>query len=650
MQDELAITPGKAPPPPPPKLTQAPALSDRTNVITTSSRHNTNATNQSLTGPPTTRATSQSDASFPIFDRSYVKSDRWGLTGDAVKQATWEHENPDAYHANRRKRAPRTYEELQEERAESASMSISVGRDRIPQAVPSVTPMSYGETVLGGSEPWANNVVAPQLSVPTGTLISTDGNVVMDAGRRDAPRFPPGLPPPGLSPGHFPPLGLRRCETVEEEPLIRFEETEPPLIERVPPPVKEQPRVHRTMRQQAGKHNKGRGGKYNSNNKQTASRPAVLEKPSPPPPLPSKQRKDEETAHLKHGPSKTSSGLDDDTPREIPSSFQQAMQRLMPSAVTNGNKSKVLVQFGVALLADAEQLTASKAMRCADLQEQLDNLPTKHRATHFPQVLGRESVDGSYLLRLPNMLAGSASPHDGDTFLYNAWCDAGKYGIQDKRLYEINIVVPGGQQWTLTFEHDHLEGAEIAPTDHNQQSVYVHYPQRVWDAHIRLESPQHSERQPELDRTLELDIKTFLKTLNTTTRSRDPKSPDYIDIDFEAIVTNATFGVTNVLAKRILSQPLGRGSWIVTQVRDLHVHSAHNALAVFAKHDRVLQKEGRLWWEAALQHDGQDDLEGVMNEIIEKLDCVGFDRATAEAAKKPKMNKKAKQDQYIAFW
>lgn len=525
-------------------------------------------------------------------------------------------------------------------------MSISVGRDRIPQAVASFTPMSYAATILGGSEPWANRIVGSQTTVPTGTLISTDENT-HNAGRRNAPRFPPGLPPPG-----FPPLGPGGNRPAQkEEDLIRFDEDKATIVERVQTQGKAQPHLYRTMRQQAGKHNKGRGGKHNSASKTTASRSAVLEKPLPPPPPPPRQRKDTETPMpLKQGHSKTSAGLQIDSAPETPSPVQQAMRRLLSSAVSNGNSSQVLVQFGMALLTDAEQLTASKAMRCADLQEQLDILSIRHRATHFPQVLGRESVDGSYLMRLPNMLAGSASPHDGEMFLSKAWSDAGKYGIQDKRLYEINIIVPGGQQWTLTFEHDHLEGVKITPTDHSQQSVYIHYPQRVRDAHIGLQGSQHSERQLELDKTLEQDIKTFLKTLNTTNNGRDPKSPDYMDIDFEAIVPNAAFGVADVLVKRIFSQALGRGSWIVTQVRDLHVRSAHNALAVFAKHDRVLQKEGRLWWEAALQHDGQDDLEGVMNEIVEKLDCVGFDRATAEAGKKPKMNKKPKQDQYVAFW
>lgn len=212
-----------------------------------------------------TQATSYSDASFPTHDRSYARTDRWGLTGDPINQVRWENENPGARLAVR-KRAPRTYGELQEDRAESASMSISVGRDRITQAVASFTPMSYAATVLGGSEPWVNRIVGPQTTVPTGELISTDENT-QNAGRRNAPRFPPGLPPPGTSPGHFPPLGLSHFETFEEEPLIRFDENEPPLIERVQPPVKEQPRVHRTMRQQAGKHNKGRSGKHNSNNK-----------------------------------------------------------------------------------------------------------------------------------------------------------------------------------------------------------------------------------------------------------------------------------------------------------------------------------------------------------------------------------------------
>jgi len=57
--------------------------------------------------------------------------------------------------------------------------------------------MSYAETPLGGDEPWANNVVAPIVPVPTGTLIDTNESVQGD-GRPKAPKFPPGL---------FPPLG-----------------------------------------------------------------------------------------------------------------------------------------------------------------------------------------------------------------------------------------------------------------------------------------------------------------------------------------------------------------------------------------------------------------------------------------------------------
>jgi hypothetical protein len=282
-------------------------------------------------------------------------------------------------------------------------------------------------------------------------------------------------------------------------------------------------------------------------------------------------------------------------------------------------------------MTNAEKLVANKALRCAELQDELDKLPPQR--TTFLTALGRKNKDGVYLLRLPTTLPGSESPHAGSSQLANAWLDCGSYGIVDKRLYEITIVAPGGREWMLVFDQEAPEDVQITLADTRQHCVYVHYPLRVWDARVRL----LSVAGPEPESALKNKIVTFLNTLTT------PKSSDDERSFFEATIPDAAFRVVNVTAKRVLTTKLRSGIWKVTQACDLHMRSSRGSVTAYAKLGEIMEQEGRIWWEAALQYDGREDFGTTINEIMERLDDVGFEP-------EPKKASKAKVSDYVAFW
>lgn len=608
---------------------------------------------------------------FPTYDKSYANIDGVGLYGDAVNQVNWERENAARLSTYPINYGSQTYEAKASSRAGSVSKSMSAGRDLCRKPATSTTPMSYAETHLGGDEPWANNIVAPIITVPTGTLIDTEGSVQAD-GRPKAPKFPPGL---------FPPLGssesqhssktnitavrvavdgrgrsadtktqpedshltlieeqMRPSPKHEEELLMQFDDDEAPIMERVQPQNETHPRLFHTMDQKAQKHQKKKPKP--SNTKAAPPRAAQLELPSPPPP-PKPHKAAEPAKPQKQKPKEgDAKGL---YANESPPLYrlQPTIDSLLMSSFIGRQRPDVVVQFGLILMTDAEHLAANKALRCDELQDQLDELSAERCSTAFVQTLGRKSKDGVYLLRLPTTLPGSDSPYADSSQLVSAWTDGGEYAIDDRRSYEITIVVPGGHKWNLIFNQERPQDAEITQVDIVEQNVYVHYPLRVWDARIRPASA--STGGQELGSTLRRHIKTFLKTLNTPEEECDETRPF-----FEAIIPDAAFQVTNVLAKRVLTQNLRAGTWIVTQVWDLHLFSKREGVTAFAKPENIMENEGRLWWEAALQHDGGEELATTMNEIVERLDFVGSP-ASAKKAKQEKPSK-SKVETYIPFW
>ena len=77
-----------------------------------------------------------------------------------------------------------------------------------------------------------------------------------------------------------------------------------------------------------------------------------------------------------------------------------------------------------------------------------------------------------------------------------------------------------------------------------------------------------------------------------------------------------------------------------------------SSLAIFAKDEKMMRSQGRLWWEASLVYEKvpqkKDELETLLNEIVEKLDSVGMPPVLPVRAK-PDKDKKAEQE-YVPFW
>ena len=600
------------------------------------------------------------EESFSKYDKSYANVDGVGLCGDAVNQVNWENENATELWKHQNNSAPRTYESLALSRAESVSTSRQAGRYLQSKPITSITPMSYAETPLGGDEPWANNVVAPTIMVPIGTLINTNVSVNGD-GQSKTPSFPPGLFPPlgstgkrqtketnasAARMGNFStesssnatitqlqatqtasPSGSK-CEE-EEELLMAFDDDDLPPIERVQPQQEASPRLYHTMRQQASKNRNQKKKPRADNSKTGARRPARLELPSPhPAPKPPRVTTSAEIQKQKHD-------VKSEQPTESVSlvRLRQAIASLLKSSPYDTGKAEVVIEFGLALMTNAGKLAENKALRCAELQDEFDRLPAQR--TSFLTALGRKNKDGVYLLQLPTTLPGSESPYAGSSQLANAWLDCGQYGMIDRRLYEITIVAPGGCEWMLVFDQESPEDVQITLADVEQQSVYVHYPLRVWDARARILPAAGQE--PE--NGLKSKIMTFLNTLNT------PKASDDERHFFEATIPDAAFRVANVTAKRVLTTKLRSGTWKVTQACALHVTSNHGSVTAYAKFGEIMEEEGRIWWEAALQYDGHEEFGATMNEILERLDDVGF-----EPEPESRKSGKAKVSDYVAFW
>ena len=666
---------------------------------------------QFVAATPSSQGDTTSEGGFPNDGRSYARADRFGLTGDAANHVAWEKENAASLLHHHSRRLPLTYDAMASTRAESVSTSFSAGLNprMDSQPIAAVTPMSYNETPLGGNEPWAKNVVRPDIFVPTGNLVSTDVPIA-DTGRPKPPQYPPGLvntyadvantrrSPWQYPPGLYPALGSNerqqpkiinatnaspgnaqsRHPTASQIParetsskstgqgnddLMSFKDDDDvPLVEHDKAQEEEAPRLYRTMRQQAGpkpktkqqkkkKHNKG------SSSKSTASRPAVLELPSPPPPP-----KPKPPTAVK--PNEKSQGI---VRPESSLHLEQAVSDLVVSCYLDGEFTGVEVSFGLALMTDAGDLIVNRGLRSADMQEMLDELPSEHRNTVFPLVLGRLREDGVYLLRLPTTLSGTTSPYVGDSRLLDAWQDDdGPHRIDDKRIFEINVTVPGGSEWLIVFDQDMPDDLEIRLLQDFQQqtSIYVHYPERVWDARIRTRSSGF--KHPELDEDLERNIETFIKTFNTIRRGGGSGS----EPNFEAVVPNNAFVVTNVLAKRVLIRNLmlrdwetPTSSWVVSQVWDLHVQyspsslsrAGNSSLTVSASDETTMRGQGRLWWEASLvvdevPHQEEDGtLEILLNEIVAKLDSVGMPPIGAVPKVKPDKEKKASKA-YVPYW
>jgi hypothetical protein len=208
--------------------------------------------------------------------------------------------------------------------------------------------------------------------------------------------------------------------------------------------------------------------------------------------------------------------------------------------------------------------------------------------------------------------------------------------MNDRRLYEITIVA-SVHEWTLVFDQESPQDVQITLANVHQQSVYVHYPQRVWDARVRL----LPAAGPEPESALKSKIMTFLNTFNTPKATEDHPRPF-----FDATIPDDAFRVVSVLAKRVLTTALRSGTWRVTQACDLHLEPTRGSVKAFAKGEGLMELEGRIWWEAALQYDSGEDFGSTMNEIMERLDDVGCPEDGAGTQKA----RKSKENEHIPYW
>jgi hypothetical protein len=583
------------------------------------------------------------EENFLKYEKSYASVDKVGLRGNAINQVEWEKKNETNMSFSRKRLIVPTYESVQSSRAESVSTSVPDRRGADSKPDVSKTPMSRRETVFGGEESWARKVVRP--GDPASRLVPVDEDT-HDSGRPKALKVPPGF---------FPPLGSggneKQKSEEDVESLMWFDKDKPPIVEHVQSEGEEAPRLFRTMGQQAGR--KKANGK-SGNTKSTPSFGARLERPSPHPP--SRPRREIEPAALCIPQFSTDTArvlLNEPEPdkRETFGRSIAGLLQLLPSDI---QRVEVVIQFGLALIHDAEHLAENKALKCEDLQIQLDDLPQHHPSTSFRTILGRERKDGCYLLRLPAMLQGRQS--SCSTLLDN-WSGDDKYAISDRTVYEIIMNVPGGDEWKLVFDQIQHSPANviITPITKDQSSLYVHYPARVWDARIQPKHPASALRKKPNAR-LRDNIAAFLKTVHTpakqtaTTIGPEPKEPP----GFEALIPNGAFSITSVCAKRVWSQALRSGTWVVSQVWDLHIAMpSRERVMVHAEAEDVMQmRQGRLWWEAQLLCEGDEEgLQGTVSEVVEKLDSVGTcKKKKAKAEKTIAEKKKTAEPQYQPFW
>lgn len=595
-----------------------------------------------------------SSGSYPSYTRSYAETDKFGLRGNVANHVTWENENAACLQSHQSTPSARTYEALALSRAEPIAISTSNGDDLGTKLATSKTPMTYKETVPGGDEPWANNIVPPIRIVPTGTLIDTS----TPAPELDVSQFPQ-LGSSGQQPARRSHSNTRQLidmsttDPVKHDDENNLIELDDDIVERVCNQTENKQQPHVTMRQQAAKNKKQKKKAKVPGSKPAPFPPAKLELPSPPPPA--RARKEtEQPANNGQGSSQPNTKKTPTIEEETSDRFQQEIEDLVLLALMTTEQHDVVVQFGLALMIDAEDLADHRALRHADLQEELDHLTVERRSTSFQTALGRRRKDGMHLLQLPKTMDTEVdSPLASDLTLVDAWTGDGKHAISDKRVYEITIEVAGGREWLLIFGQESPEDFEIQPLDSHQHTVYVHYPLRVWDARFQSKDPDWTcTGALELGSDLERDIQTFLQTLRTPKRNIPEQYSSSPPPMFEASIPDSAFLVKNVLAKRIMTQSLGSGTWVVTQVWDLHVQSKGSVVKAFGTGEESMVNTGRLWWEAALQHGGGGDLGGIVTEVVSRLDDVGFDGAALEAKAKAKKQKekKPKEPEYQPFW
>lgn len=78
---------------------------------------------------------------------------------------------------------------------------------------------------------------------------------------------------------------------------------------------------------------------------------------------------------------------------------------------------------------------------------------------------------------------------------------------------------------------------------------------------------------------------------------------------------------------------------------------ARGAIGFVAKEERVMRKEGRVWWEAGLQVEKAEGLEGTLGELVGLLEDVGFEECDERVVSGRKEGKKrAEGKEYVPFW
>nr|OQO22916.1 hypothetical protein B0A51_11090 [Rachicladosporium sp. CCFEE 5018] len=573
-------------------------------------------------GPPTSSHETPAtvEDSFPTYERRYAQVDGIGLMGDAANQAKWELENRHPAASVSTSRPLRTKDQVMlarqacavpeanpREPSTLASLKHMNGNaDRkAASSLATLTPATYADTKLGGSESWADKVVPAQVAQRTGHLIDT--SYVADAFRATPEQFPAltsrispsmRLPVKQAKTAHEPQAWQREqgnsgqpgyahaegllidvsASTTTNEntststvklpkhkalppKMLKIVDCErgphkqrrddDTVIERLQPDTDEPPKRRSTMKQKAqNKAKKGKGSKSKAS-KPALKGKAMLELPDPPP-MPKAKRVPElvplQAASIKQKADICDVDRDD---------AQQGIftERVLKLLLTQDGEAApaLVVQFGIVLLHRQDTETVVQAVAVADMQRQLDAgndatvLVDPRAQAKFLTRLCTAHQDAAHLLSLPCMLSHQ---RDGDPRSFmDAWCAQAPFDLRSEILYEVEVMDIDKVRWLIVVCPKDDRDVDVSYIPQEPSKMCVHYPHHVWDARIQLRRKGGPTPTAEILQA----AKTFAKTFNSLGELTGLPA---IEADVPDIGELPAFTVQRVVAKRRFSQAI----------------------------------------------------------------------------------------------
>jgi hypothetical protein len=182
--------------------------------------------------------------------------------------------------------------------------------------------------------------------------------------------------------------------------------------------------------------------------------------------------------------------------------------------------------------------------------------------------------------------------------------------------YDIHIKTTDGIQRVFRFTESERSNISVFDPNDAVGTVYLHYPYNVWDAQIVLVGRTEGDNLAE----------TCASFVNSIHSFETPPT-------FQAQVPSDIFHVEKVLAKRIFSQRMTDTiSLRVVEVQELQVVSVsspnYNMRAMGTSKEAMIDEQ-RLWWEGGLTTndvapEGGNQLQGVIDEVVDRIDGVGY--------------------------